>query len=93
VVACWGGLAVVDLTPDGVWTVSGVAVLVVVCSIHQHPVAAVAIAVTGWLFVVGFVSNALGELAPDGRTDLVRLGVLLVAALGVARLTRRHGDR
>ena len=89
----WGCVVVVDLTPTprGLLTVAGIAALVAVCSVHQDPGAVVAVAGTGWLFVVGFVSNAHGELAPHGWSDFGVLGLLLVVAAGAAALTLLRG--
>ena len=89
----WGCVVLVDLTPRGVVTVAGILVLVAACSVHLDPVGAVAVAATGWLFTVGFVSNAHGELAPHGWNDLAVLALLVLAAAGAAALTHRRGDR
>ncbi len=89
----WGCVVLVDLTPRGVVTVAGILVLVAACSVHLDPVGAVAVAATGWLFAVGFVSNGHGELAPHGWNDVAVLALLLLAAAGATALTRRRGDR
>ena len=88
----WGCVAVVDVTPRGFVTVAGIVALVGVCSVHLVPRAAIALAGTGWLFVVGFVSNAHGELELHGPGDMAVLALLLLAAPGCAAMTQRRRD-
>jgi len=91
--AYWGALVVVDLT-DGTAAVTATALLVVGCSLRQHPVTAVAVAVEGWLFLVGFLGNGHGALVLHGTADVVRLLLLLVLATTTAALTpQRRGER
>lgn len=92
-VAYWGALAVVDLA-DGTAAVAVTAVLVVACSVRQHAVTAVAVAVEGWLFLVGFLGHGHGELVLHGSADVGRLLLLLALATATAALTPYdRGDR
>jgi hypothetical protein len=93
-VAYWGALVVVDLT-DGTAAVAATALLVVVCSLHQHVVTAVAVAVEGWLFLVGFLGHGHGELVLHGTGDPARLLLLLAVATATSALTPHpsRGDR
>ena len=88
-VAYWGALAVVDVA-DGILAVTAAAVLVAACSVHQHAVTAVAVAVEAWLFLVAFLGDGHGQ-------DAVRLLLLLAVATTTAALTPhpayRRGDR
>ena len=78
-VAYWGALVVVD--------VADAAVLVAACSVHQHAVTAVAVAVEAWLFLVAFLGDGHGALAVHGTADAVRLLLLLTVATTSAALT------
>ena len=85
-VALWGGLALVlvcraiGLAP---WlTAAAVVVLVGACSLGQHALRALAVALTGWLVIDGFVVHRYGELGLDSRVALA-----LVAAVGIALAT------
>jgi len=92
-VALWGGLAVVDLTrPGGSEVVTGIAVVALVglCGVGQGPVAAAAIATTGWLVINGFVQHRYGELG-FGAGSWWLLATLLVVVLTIASRTTRHG--
>ena len=95
-VAYWGVLAVVDVA-DGTLAVAAAAVLVVACSVHQHAVTAIAVAVEAWLFLVAFLGGGHGALAVHGTADAVRLLLLLTVATTTAALTPhpayRRGDR
>jgi len=95
-VAYWGALAVVDVA-DGILAVTAAAVLVAACSVHQHAVTAVAVAVEAWLFLVAFLGDGHGVLAVHGTADAVRLLLLLAVATTTAALTPhpayRRGDR
>ena len=95
-VAYWGALAVVDVA-DGTLAVAAAAVLVAVCSVHQHAVTAVAVAVEAWLFLVAFLGDGHGAQAVHGTADAVRLLLLLTVATTTAALTPhpayRRGDR
>ena len=90
--AYWACLAVVDLTGDSV-TVAGVAVVVAVCSVRQRVGTAVAVGVTGWLFVTGFLGDRHGELVVHGPADAVRLALLVTAAVATACATHPRGAR
>ena len=90
--AYWACLAVVDLTGDSV-TVAGVAVVAAVCSVHQRVGTAVAVGVTGWLFVTGFLGDRHGELVVHGWPDAVRLALLVTAATATACSTHPRGAR
>jgi hypothetical protein len=91
-VAYWACLAAVDLT-GGPFTVAGVAVVVAACSVRQRVRTAVAVAVTGWLFVTGFLGDRHGELVVHGWADAVRLGLLVTAAAATALSTHPRGAR
>jgi hypothetical protein len=58
-------------------------VLVGVLSTHQAYVARLGVAVTGWLFLTGFVSHTGGDLRGLAPSDLLVL-VLLVGAAALA---------
>jgi hypothetical protein len=90
--AYWACLVVVDLTGDSL-TVAGVAVVVAVCSVRQRARTAVAVGVTGWLFVTGFLADRHGELVVHGPGDVVRLGLLVTAAVATTFATRPRGAR
>ena len=91
--AYWGALVVVDLA-DGTAAVAATAVLVVACSVHQPAVTAVAVAVEGWLFLVGFLGDGHGALVLHGSADIGRLLLLLAVAVTTAALTPHpRGDR
>jgi len=91
--AYWGSLVVVDLT-RGLGDVVGLLALLtlaVLCSTRQGPLVSAGVAATVWLFLTGFVVNSYGLLALSGPADAVRLGVLVLAAIVTARITRRPG--
>ena len=90
--AYWACLVVVDLT-GGSLTVAGVAVVVAVCSVRQRVRTAVAVGVTGWLFVTGFLGDRHGELVVHGWPDAVRLVLLVTAATATACSTHPRGAR
>lgn len=81
----WGGLALLDLLAATPATarVAALVVLAVACARHVSGGTAVAVAVTAWLLVNGFVDNGFGRLAIHGSLDLLQAGVLLVVT-GVA---------
>lgn len=94
--AYWGALAVVDVA-DGTLAVAAAAVVVAACSVHQHAVTALAVAVEAWLFLVAFLGDGHGALAVHGAADAVRLLLLLTVATTTVLLTPSHphprGDR
>ena len=90
--AYWACLVVVDLTGDSL-TVAGVALVVAVCSVRQRVRTAVAVGVTGWLFVTGFLGDRHGELVVHGWPDAVRLALLVTAATATACSTHPRGAR
>ncbi|GAA2752322.1 hypothetical protein [Kitasatospora cinereorecta] len=47
----------------------------------SRPFAAPLVGLSGWLFFDGFAVHRYGELGWNGRTDLLRLGVLTAVAL------------
>lgn len=90
--ALWGGLALVDMgraahAPAPV-QVALLVVLAAACCVDQGVGTALAVAVTVWLVVTGFVVNTDGHLRLGGPGDLLRLVVLGLAALA-ARGVRR----
>jgi hypothetical protein len=88
-VALWGGLAVVDVarpTLGALVTATLVVGLAAACGSGQPPLAAAAIAVTGWLVIDGFVEHRYGELG-FGPTSWVVLAVALVVVLLVSTRT------
>ena len=92
-VALWGGLAVVDIARPSVGAVSTgalVVALVAGCGVGQRPIAAVAIAGTGWLVINGFVQHRYGVLG-FGATSWWLLAVVLVAVLTVSWRTAGVG--
>jgi hypothetical protein len=92
-VAYWGALTVVDVA-DGTLAVATAAVLVAACSVHQHAVTALAVAVETWLFLVAFLGAGHGALVLHGTADAVRLLLLLTVATTTAALTPNpRGDR
>jgi hypothetical protein len=92
-VAYWGAVAVVDVA-DGTLAVAAAVVLVAACSVHQHALTAIAVAVEGWLFLVAFLGDGDGTLVVHGTADGVRLLLLLTVATTAAALTSRaRGDR
>ena len=90
--AYWACLVVVDLTASS-FTVAGVAVVVAACSVRQRVRTAVAVGVTGWLFVTGFLGDRHGELVVHGPADVVRVVLLVTAAVATALGTRPRGAR
>ena len=94
--AYWGALVVVDVA-DGTLAVAAAAVVVAACSVHQHAVTAMAVAVEAWLFLVAFLGDGRGALAVHGAADAVRLLLLLTVATTTVLLTPNHphprGDR
>jgi hypothetical protein len=94
--AYWGALVVVDVA-DGTLAVAAAAVVVAACSVHQHAVTAMAVAVEAWLFLVAFLGDGHGVLAVHGAADAVRLLLLLTVATTTVALTPNHphprGDR
>jgi len=90
--AFWLSLVAMD-TFDGLAALAAVALVVLLCAIGQSRGAALAVALVGWLLVVGFESPLdPGRLAPHG-TDLARLLVLVAAGLAASFLTRRRSGR
>ena len=91
-VALWGGLAVVltsravGLTPSQ--STAAVVALVGACSLGLRAAAAVAVAVTGWLVVDGFVMHRYGQLGFDGQLLLVLVAAISLA-LTVSTITRK----
>jgi hypothetical protein len=90
--AYWACLVVVDLTGDSL-TVAGVAVVVTVCSVRQRVRTAVAVGLTGWLFVTGFLADRHGELVVHGPADVVRLALLVTIGVATAFATHPRGAR
>jgi hypothetical protein len=90
--AYWACLVVVDLTA-GSFTVAGVTLVVAACSVRQRVRTAVALGVTGWLFVTGFLGDRHGELVVHGPADVVRVALLVTAATAAALGTRPRGAR
>ena len=75
--AFWGSLLAVDVgrsVSSAAWpSTLLVAITVCLCSLGQGPPVAAVSAVTGWLFLTGFVVNDGGELAVTGPGDAGRL--------------------
>jgi hypothetical protein len=89
--AYWGSLVLVDLTREvPALAVGTVAVLVAALSTHQAYVARLGVAVTGWLFLTGFVSHTGGDLRGLGTTDLLVLALLVAVATGAPRGRRER---
>ena len=90
-VALWGGLALVDVSRPGGGLLAGtlVVVLTAACGIGQPPLAATAVAVTGWLVIDGFVQHRYGELG-FAPASWWLLALVLAAVLGVAARTARR---
>ena len=91
-VALWGGLALV-LVSRAVgltsWeSTAAVILLVGACSLGQGAAAAIAIAVTGWLVVDGFVQHRYGVLGFDTHLFLVLLAAIGLA-LTISTVTRK----
>jgi hypothetical protein len=90
--ALWGGLALVLVGRAiglGAWLSTGVVVaLVGACSLGLQAFASVAVAVTGWLVVDGFVEHRYGQLGFDSRTLWVLIAALALA-LTTSSITRK----
>ena len=67
------------------WPNAALGLLAVVAAAYAaataSPVGALATSVWGWLFLDGFVVHQYGDLGWDGWADVVRLGVLVAAAV------------
>jgi hypothetical protein len=92
-VALWGGLAVVDVSRPAGATVAAalVVVLAAACGARQSAVGAIAVAVTGWLVINGFVLHQYGELGFGVASRWILLMVLL-SGLAVAGGTARRAE-
>jgi hypothetical protein len=87
--AYWGSLVLVDLTRSvPAVAIAAVAGLVAVLSTHQAYVARLGVAVTGWLFLTGFVSHTGGDLRGLGPVDLLVLVALVSVGLLAGAPTR-----
>lgn len=82
--AFWGSLLAVDVgrsVSSAAWpSTLLVAITVCLCSLGQGPAVAAVSAVTGWLFLTGFVVNDGGQLVVTGPGDAGRLLLLLTCA-------------
>jgi hypothetical protein len=91
-IALWGGMALVlvcravGLTA---WlTTAAVVVLVGACSLGQRTLAALIVALTGWLVIDGFVAHRYGALGLDTRM-VATLVAALATALTTSSITRK----
>jgi hypothetical protein len=71
------------------WAVALIALVVALCSTGATWPASLGVAVTGWLFVTGFVINSLGELHVTGFSDVWRLMLLIGVAVLSTAASRR----
>jgi hypothetical protein len=94
-VAVLAAVIVSALLPSGGWRLVPVAVVLVVLGVSTVDLIAVAaVAVLGYLLIVGFLVNQFGVLSWHGMSDTYRLAVVVAAAgSGVAIGAVRHRSR
>jgi hypothetical protein len=90
--ALWGGLTLVlgcRAIGLSAWLTTGAVIaLIGACSLGQRPLASVAVAITGWLVVDGFVEHRSGQLGFDSRTVWVLIASVALA-LTISSITRK----